>query len=426
MVVKLTSSKPSNRKQATLWELAAIYSRLGTVGFGGPQAHIAMQNSEVVSQRQWLTQEQFVEGLAVCEMLPGPASTQMGIYIGYVVSGPIGALVAGLSFIAPAFAIVLALSWAYFQFQQTPQLEGIFLGVSPVVVALILGFCWKLMRKTVLSAETSRRQRIGRWMIAIAVFVTTLLARPSILLQLLVAGLVGLWLFAPSPPRRALSTIPGFHIAWLNLELGFVSLSTASTEVVSLSSLWGFERIGTYFWPLTLFFLKVGSSIFGGGLVIIPFIETEVVEKLHWLTTTEFLNGVAIGQLSPGPVVLTAAFVGYKVAGLLGGLVAAIAIFLPSFTFIMLASPILARLRRNPRVRAFLQGVTPAVLGAIAAAAIPLAQNALDQPTLLLQLAVWMILTVALVALLKYRVPTWLLVPGGGLVGLLLSLSGLP
>ncbi|MEM9535837.1 MAG: chromate efflux transporter, partial [Cyanobacteria bacterium P01_E01_bin.45] len=359
----------------------------------------------------------------ICEMLPGPASTQMGIYIGYVAGGPIGALVAGLSFITPAFAIVLVLSWAYFQFQQTPQLEGIFLGVSPVVVALILGFCWKLMRKTVLAAETNRRQQIGRWAIALSVFVTTVLIRPSILLQLLVAGLVGLWWFAPSPPRRALGIVPGVPLPLL--KLSSVWLSTASPEVVTLSSLWGFERIGTYFWPLVLFFLKVGSSIFGGGLVIIPFIETEVVEKLHWLTTTEFLNGVAIGQLSPGPVVLTAAFVGYKVAGVLGGLVAAVAIFLPSFAFIMLASPILARLRRNPSVRAFLQGITPAVLGAIAAAAIPLAQNALDQPTLLLQLAVWMILAIALVALLKYKIPTWLLVPGGGLVGLLLSSSGL-
>ena len=422
--MKLTQSEPSARTNAKLLELAAIYSRLGTVGFGGPQAHIAMQNAEVVSQRQWLTQEQFVEGMAICEMLPGPASTQMGIYIGYVLGGPIGALVAGLSFITPAFAIVLVLSWAYFHYQQTPQLEGIFLGVSPVVVALILGFCWKLMRKTVLASGATRRQQIGRWAIAIIVFVTTLLFRPSILLQLLVAGLVGLWLFNPSPPRRTLGMLPGFPFPMFGHSS--IWLGTATAEVVSLSSVWGFERIGRYFLPLVLFFLKVGSSIFGGGLVIIPFIETEVVEKLQWLTTTEFLNGVAIGQLSPGPVVLTAAFVGYKVAGLLGGLVAAVAIFLPSFAFIMLASPILARLRRNPRVRAFLQGVTPAVLGAIAAAAIPLAEAAVDQPTLLLQLSVWTILAATLVALLKYKVPTWLLVPGGGLVGLLLSTSGLP
>ncbi|MGK7912372.1 MAG: chromate efflux transporter, partial [Synechococcus sp.] len=304
--VKITQLGSSVEKKATLRELAAIYSRLGTVGFGGPQAHIAMQNAETVVQRKWLTQEQFVEGLAICEMLPGPASTQMGIYIGYVVGGPIGALVSGLSFITPAFAIVLALSWAYFRYQQTPQLEGIFLGVSPVVVALILGFCWKLMRKTVLVSGATRRQQIGRWAIAIAVFFVTLLLRPSILLQLLVAGLVGLWLFSPPPPsqpQRALGIFPGLPLLmlgyWPNL------MSTVTAEVVSLSSLWGFERIGIYFWPLVLFFLKVGSSIFGGGLVIIPFIETEVVEKLHWLTTTEFLNGVAIGQLSPGPVVLT-------------------------------------------------------------------------------------------------------------------------
>ena len=410
---------------ARLRDLATIYSRLGTIGFGGPQAHIAMQNAEVVAQREWLTQEQFVEGLAICEMLPGPASTQMGIYIGYVVCGPLGALVAGLSFITPAFVIVLALSWAYFRYQQTPQLAGLFLGISPVVVSLILGFCWKLMRKTVLSAGATRREQYGRWAIALIVFITTLVFRPSILVQLLIAGCMGLWLFAPSPPskpRRSLGIILELPLALWDFPL---LMSTTTPEVISLSSLWGLERIGAYFWPLVLFFLKVGSSIFGGGLVIIPFIETEVVEKLHWLTTTEFLNGVAIGQLSPGPVVLTAAFVGYKVAGLLGGMSAAVAIFLPSFAFIMLASPILARLRRNPRVRLFLQGVNPAVLGAIAASSIPLARTAFDRPTIYLQAGVGAIAIVTLVALLKYKIPTWLLVPGGGLAGLLLSAFGL-
>jgi len=361
-----------------LKELAQIFLKLGTIGFGGPQAHIAMQNDEVVVRRQWMTQEQFTDGMAVCEMLPGPASTQMGIYIGYLRAGQIGALVSGLSFIAPAFLIVVALSWGYFAFQGIPQIQDLFLGVSPVVVAIILGFCWKLGKKSV--------KNIPAALIAIAVFVVTILSPVSVLLQFLIAGCFGLWLYGPRGPYRPETTPPSAGnwipplipaTPWVANQLAL--LSTASTDVLALSSFWGVERIGEFFAPLTLFFLKTGAFIFGGGLVIIPLLEFEVVDQLHWLTREEFINGVAIGQLSPGPVVLTAAFVGYKVAGVLGALVSAIAIFLPSFAFIMLASPLLLRLRKNLWAKGFLKGITPGVLGAIAAAAIPLAQSAIPQ-----------------------------------------------
>jgi chromate transporter len=167
--------------------------------------------------------------------------------------------------------------------------------------------------------------------------------------------------------------------------------------------------------------LKVGSFIVGGGRVIIPLLGCEVVEKLEWLTRTEFLNGVAIGQLSPGPVVLTAAFVGYKVAGLIGALIAAVGIFTPSFAFILFASPILLRIRQNPWIRAFLRGVTPAVLGAIAAAAIPLAETAILQDTLWLSIATGAIGVATLVALIGYKAPTWQLIPAGAVCGLVLG-----
>ncbi|MGF1482483.1 MAG: chromate efflux transporter [Cyanophyceae cyanobacterium] len=386
-----------------LQELAQLFLKLGVIGFGGPQAHIAMINNEAVVRRNWFTQEQFTEGLAVCEMLPGPASTQMGIYAGYVYGGPWGALVAGICFISPAFLIVLALSWGYFRFQDLPQVEALFLGISPVVIAIILGFCWKLGKKA-----------IKDWVgvaITVAVLAVTLLFGVNVLAQFIIAGLIGLVYFGPqrSPTSGWLLPLP-------------LLLGELPTGTLSLSSFWGVERIREFLVPLTLFFLKVGSFIFGGGLVIIPLLEFEIVEQLNWLTRSEFINGVAIGQLSPGPVVLTSAFVGYKVAGVLGALVSAIAIFTPSFAFIMLAAPLLLRIRQNPWVKGFLRGVTPAVLGAIAAAAIPLAQTALIQESLLQSVGAVAIFLVALIALLRYKTPTWQLVPMGAVLGLLVGL----
>jgi chromate transporter len=384
-----------------LKELAIVFLKLGIIGFGGPQAHIAMIDEEAVVKRNWLTQEQFTEGIAVCEMLPGPASTQMGIYTGYLHAGQIGALVAGLCFISPAFLIVVGLSWLYFRFQELPQIADLFLGISPVITAIILSFCWKLGKKVL-----NKPLNIA---IALVVFYLTLRFQVNILVQFLVAGLIGLF-FNRSRLQRLHS-----------LTLPFIYLGQVSTEIVSLSSFWNLERIQAFFVPLTVLFFKVGSFIFGGGLVIIPLLEFEVVQNFHWLTRDEFINGVAIGQISPGPVVLTAAFIGYKVAGFLGALTATIAIFTPSFIFIMAATPLLTKIRQNILIQNFLKGVTPAVLGAISAAAIPIAQSALFQENILLSLGGITILGVSLIALIRYKFPIWKLIILGGLSGLCLG-----
>ncbi len=388
-----------------------IFGRLGCLGFGGPQAHIAMANDEAVVRRRWLTQDQFSDGLAICEMLPGPASTQMGIYLGYIRAGQLGALVAGIAFIAPAFCIVLALAWAYFHFQTLPQLEAVFFGISPVMIAIILGFCWKLGKKSI-------RSWVGV-AIAIAVGLAVGWFQVSPLLAFMLAGLLGLIVYRPRG-----GGMPQALFLPLGVMTGLppATVATVSTEVLTLSSFWGVERIGLFFGPLLTFFLKTGTFIFGGGLVIIPLLEFEVVDNLQWLTRTEFLNGIAIGQLSPGPVVLTAAFVGFKVAGVLGALVASIGIFTPSFLFIMAGAPILLRIRQNPWVKAFLMAVRPAVLGAIAAATIPLSQTAIiAQPTLGLTLIAGAIAACSLTALIRWKVATWQLVLGGGIVGLLVG-----
>ena len=392
-----------------LWELIQIFGRLGSIGFGGPQAHIAMQNDEAVVRRQWLTQDQFSDGMAVCEMLPGPASTQMGIYLGYVRAGQVGALVAGLAFIAPAFLIVVTLAWVYFRFQALPQLDAIFFGIAPVMIAIILGFCWKLGKKSVHDWRGVA--------IVIAVGIAVGFGNLSPLLAFILAGLLGLAIYRPrqSPPPRAL---------WLPLGLmASLTAATPTADVLALSSFWGWERIGPFFWPLLGYFFKTGTFIFGGGLVIIPLLEYDVVEQLHWLTRSEFLNGIAIGQLSPGPVVLTAAFVGFKVAGVLGALVASIGIFTPSFLFIMAGAPRLLRLRQNPYVKAFLMAVRPAVLGAIAIATLPLEQTAIiERSSLWLIVIAGAITVLSLVALIRFKTPTWQLVLAGGGLGLLVGL----
>jgi chromate transporter len=399
---------PENLSQK-LRKLASIFLKLGVVGFGGPQAHIAMINEEAVFKRNWLSQEQFSEGLAICEMLPGPASTQMGIYTGYVYAGQLGALTAGLCFISPAFLIVVALSWGYFRTSELPQIADLFLGISPVITAIVLNFCWKLAKKSFTKPSDMA--------IAIAVFCLTLFLKINILIQFIIAGAIGLLIYR-SPPSNSSKHLNSLLIPSLP-----IYLAQTNSEILTLSSFWGIERIKQFFLPLTIFFFKVGSFIFGGGLVIIPLLEFEVVEKLAWLTHNEFINGVAIGQISPGPVVLTAAFIGYKVAGFLGALVATVAIFTPSFIFIMMAAPFLTRVRQNLAIQNFLKGVNPAVLGVTAAAAIPIATSALWQEKILLSLGGLTILILALLALLRYRVATWKLIILGGILGLILGTS---
>ncbi len=396
-----------NHKQR-LGEIAQIFLKLGIIGFGGPQAHIAMINEETVIRRNWLTQEQFTEGLAICEMLPGPASTQMGIYTGYLYAGQVGALLAGLCFISPAFSIVVALSWLYFRWQELPQITDLFLGISPVITAIISNFCWKLGNKCLKKSINIA--------IALVVFCLTLFFQINVLLQFVLAGILGL-IIDRSPPPTKIKQLNSLVLPFLPIYLGKIA-----TEALAMASFWGGERIGAFFLPLTIFFLKVGSFIFGGGLVIIPLLEFEVVNKLSWLTHNEFINGVAIGQISPGPVVLTAAFIGYKVAGFLGALTATVAIFTPSFLFIMAAAPWLVKLRQNLYVQNFLKGVTPAVLGAIVAATIPIAQAALLQEKILLSLGATVILVLSLIALSRYRIATWKLIILGGILGLLLGI----
>ncbi len=272
-------------------EIISYFLKIGLLGFGGPMAHIAMMDEELIEKRKWASKEDFLDGLAVCNMLPGPASTQLGIYMGYVRGGILGGILAGTAFILPAFIIITILSYLYFNYGAIPEVKGILYGVNAVVIALISSSLYKMGKKSIGDVKGILIFILS----AVAVYVL----KVNVVLVLIVGGIFGVLIYYKKPKmnKSYMLAVPFFAVDPI------------------LTKLFGF-------------FIKVGSFIYGGGLVIIPFIEQEVVEKLGWMTQQEFLTGISFGQLTPGPVVITSAFIGYKVYGLLGAFVAAFAIFL--------------------------------------------------------------------------------------------------
>lgn len=406
-----------------LRELAKFFLTLGVVGFGGPAAHMAAMHDWAVVRERWLTEEELLEGVAVCEMLPGPASTQLGIYIGHRRGGAIGALVAGICFMAPAFAMVIALSWAYFEFQGLPQLAALLGGVSPVVVAVVAAFAWKLMKKCLVQKGTGRLHW-GAIALAVSAAFAVSTDRVSILLVLAIAGVIGMGLYGPHRQPGRPNQLSLIWMAIAGVDLALLATQPEGGSAVAAAGFWGGDRIVEYGGSLFTVFFRAGTAIFGGGLSIVPLLETDVVQQYGWLTRTEFLNGVAIGQMTPGPVVLAVAFMGYKVAGVLGALWATVSAFIPSFGFIILLAPLLQRLRKNPWVKAFLKGVTPGVLGTIAAVTVPLAIAALGLEGGA-EAVDWgftaiaaVLMGAAAIALIKFKVAAWKLLLAGALVGL--------
>ena len=361
-----------------------LYLRIGLLGFGGPQAHIAMLRDEVVNTRGWVDGDRFDEGLGLCEALPGPASSQMAIYLGWLQRGWFGGLISGICFLLPGLLIVLGLSELWRNGQSIPSFTTALQTLQPVIAAIIWAFAWKLM-----GSRRAGWQRVTAVLVMLGGLINafTPLTLPAGLL-LLLAGL-SRWLRAQPPPAP---TPPSSSNAGL---LTPIPLATAPLLVSS----WGL--LGQLF----AVFFKTGLLVFGGGLVIIPLLEQQVV-SLGWLNSAQFLDGVAIGQISPGPVALTSAFVGSQAGWQEGGgsfavlaaCVATAAIFLPSFLFILAGAPFLQRLRHQPAVKTVLSGVLAGVPGAVAAAALPLTLTALESGVMgvqlpLYSLALWLSVT---------------------------------
>jgi chromate transporter len=348
---------------------------------------------EVVNRRKWVDRQAFLDALAATNLVPGPNSTEMAIHIGYLRAGQLGGLVAGLLFILPAFLLMLTLSWAYVAYGSIPQVGALFYGLKPAVLAVILAATYRLARSAITDARLS--------VLAFVALAVTLLFPGYEVAVLAAAGLAGLLMYGPA--SQSGSTLRGFAAPFLAV----TPFSLLATPNALLGLAW--------------VFLKAGALLFGGGYVMIPLLEPDVVDRYGWLTRQQFLDGVALGQSTPGPIVITSTFIGYLAAGVPGALVATVAIFLPAFVFVLLLTgPFTTWVSKAPRQRAFLKGVNAAVVGAILAAVTGLSASALvDVPTVL-------ILGGALLALLwrKWDV-LWVLALGAA-AGLSATLLGTP
>ena len=392
------------RSQAELtgdWrDVAGSLLRLGATAYGGP-AIMGIMQAELQEKRKWVSKERFLEGLSVANMLPGATATQLGIFLGYARGGWWGGLLGGLCFVAPAFVIMLALTVAYATLGFTPVARGALYGLGPVVIGLFAVAVYRLGK----SSMTTVPEVVICLVAAVASFWTPL----GIVAILLLAGGAGLVLFQPGNPGArtiALSSALSFAVLlavwWLNTS---APGSAVSGRIPNPNSL---LDIGAYF-------LKVGAFTIGGGLTMIAFIQEQVVGQFGWLTPREFVDGLALGQLTPGPVLMIAAYVGYKVAGIAGAAVAATAAFLPSFIIMLIILPVLDRVRKLAWMRAVMKGMGPAVIGVLAVSLIRLAPAALPDPFAI------MILAATLVALMVFRTGVFKLMIAGAAFGVLRS-----
>jgi chromate transporter len=378
-------------ERSALGELAGLFLKLGATAFGGPAAHIAMMEDEVVRRRRWLSREEFLDLLGATNLIPGPNSTEMAIHVGHRRAGWRGLVVAGLCFVLPATAIVWALAWAYVRFGRLPEAAGLLYGVKPVIIAVVLQALWSLGR----SAIKTRG-------LAVAALASAALSAAGVneLALLFGAGAVvalGRRLL-PRPGTAAALFLPPLP------SLGLAALATVQPFQLS---------------TLFLVFLKIGAVLFGSGYVLLAFLRSEFVVRLGWLTEAQLLDAVAVGQFTPGPVFTTATFVGYVLHGHVGAAAATVGIFLPAFFFVAVSGPLVPRLRRSPTAGAFLDGVNVASLALMAVVTWQLGWSAVrDLPTSVLAVG-------SAVLLLRYRLNSRWLVLGGGGTGILVQHLGL-
>lgn len=388
-----------------LKELAGLFLKLGATAFGGPAAHISMMENEVVRRRAWMSREEFLDLLGTTNLIPGPSSTKMALYVGLARGGWPGFFLAGLGFILPASAIVIAFAWAYVKFGSLPAVPHFLEGIKPVVLALILQALVALGRTAVKT----------RWLGALAFAALAASFVVHEFLLLIGAGCVSavttyFFLLRGKEKREAPPTRRGAV-----LPLGPGSLMPYSlSKQISLSPLLFASTLPSIsLLSLFLVFLKVGAILFGSGYVLLAFLRADLVERLHWLTNAQLLDAVAVGQFTPGPLSSTATFIGYVLAGLPGAAVATVGIFLPAFIFVAVSGPFVPKLRRSRLAGAFLDGVNVAALALMAGVSLQLARSAVTNvPTAVLFLA-------SLAILLVVRINAAWLVLAGGLLGVL-------
>lgn len=376
-----SSDSLPQKRQVSLHELALFFLRLGTTAFGGPAAHIAIMEDELVRRRQWLSREKFLDLLGASNLVPGPSSSELAIHIGYLLCGWRGLLVAGFCFILPAAVMVAALAWAYTHFGKLPAVAGSLYGVKPVVIAVILQALWGLGRTAV---KTTFLAIVG----VLCVVLAFLNVHPLLLL-LFGGGVAGL---ASREGRRE----------WSALSFRTIGIGSVVGAATSLS-------LGSLF----LVFLKIGAIVFGSGYVLLAFLRVDLVVHRGWLTDGQLVDAVAVGQVTPGPVFTTATFIGFILGGIRGAVIATVGIFLPAFLLVAISGPLVPRIRKSKAAGAFLDGVNVASLALMAAVSWQLGRASLvDGVTAVLAIA-------SLIALLRFRLNSAWLVLAGAIVGLI-------
>ena len=383
---------PEAAGDRTLRGLVWYFLRLGTSGFGGPIALVGYMQRDLVEQRRWYGEQEYRQGLALAQTMPGPLAAQLAMWFGYLQAGLFGAAAVAIPFVLPPCLLVTAVAVLYAKYQGLPVVHEIFLGVGPAILAIIAIAAYKL-------ARTTNRTDPVLWVIASLVCAVTAIAKTEIVWVFLGAGAFGLLYFGGGLPRWRPSSAAGFSPAAVAAAVkGFVW--TGSGSVAS---------------SLGLFFAKASAFTFGSGLAIVPFLHQGLVHDHHWLTEQQFVDAVAMGLISPGPVVIMATFAGYLVDGITGALIATAAVFLPVYLFVIVAGPILRRHGEHPRLRGFIKGATAAAAGAIAGAAIVIGEQVISTA------ASVAIAIVALALLLQRRIkiPEPALVGAAALIGII-------
>jgi chromate transporter len=351
----------------SLKQLAIYFLKLGTWGFGGPVALVGYMHRDLVEQKQWLTEEEYKEGLALAQLAPGPLAAQLGIYIGFVHYGFLGATIAGVSFVAPSFIMVVLLGMAYRLYSGLAWMHQVFYGVGAAVIGIIAISSYKLTLKSV--GKINWPSVKANWLLwafyIIAVIITVLTQREQILL-FIGAGLIYMLIKAPPLWLKKLVVLP------VLLTTGFGFWTYSKDDLITIA----------------LFFAKAGAFVFGSGLAIVPFLHSGVVQEYRWLSENQFVDAVAVAMITPGPVVITVGFIGYLVAGFPGALVAALATFLPCFLFTILLAPYFKKIAKNKSIKAFVEGITASVIGALVGSVIVIAtRSIIDIPTAVIALA---------------------------------------
>jgi chromate transporter len=371
----------------TLRELIIYFLRLGTLGFGGPVALVGYMHRDLVENKKWITEDDYKEGLALSQLAPGPLAAQLSIYLGYVHYGALGSTLVGLAFVLPSFLMVLGIGYAYISYGGLPWMQAVFYGVGAAVIGIITLSTYKLTTKSLGIDKLL-------WGIFLIVATVTFAREEEVLWVILLAGVI-VW-FAKSPPRWLTSGTNAF------LPLALTELSVP---------------VGTNLWQLGWFFTKAGAFVFGSGLAIVPFLYGGLVKEYHWLNEQQFMDAVAVAMITPGPIVITVGFIGYLVAAVPGACVAAVATFLPCYLFTVLPAPYFKKYGKNPGIKAFVDGVTAAAVGAIAGAVLVLGKRTLsDIPTILIALA-----TTAVLVRFK-KLPEPIIIATAALLGLILKM----